>query len=344
MSARDALRAAVNGKPPDPTADDLSAALGLTEHGLKVVGANVFGRGPNASVDVHLSDGSKLTFERFSDITKPAMLAAYLVTCTGVVSTFKGPQAGAIAAAIYKLAKHHADEGDDDVILDCAVEFLRLAPTLDVTMSEQADRWRAFSVLATDDGLHANPEDRSARAIAQRSTVLVDVDSGRRLVRTGWLQSYVRADVGGVYSPAALAIRVQRVGWSRPNSEGRVKATNPTDGRTLGWSFYVIPADWDSGQVPAGSGSNARVRTHTRKTNEPAGTRNLNGRVQGVASVAVPTATDGLDDLGAEVDDTLADALPAGVCCCDPPGPPWTDTDGDARCAKCGRGTGQSPS
>jgi len=54
---------------------------------------------------------------------------------------------------------------------------------------------------------------------------------------------------------------------------------------------------------------------------------------------------DGLGDLGPELpDDTLADALPAGVCCCDRPGPPWTDTDGDARCAKCGRGTGQSPS
>ncbi len=38
-----------------------------------------------------------------------------------------------------------------------------------------------------------------------------------------------------------------------------------------------------------------------------------------------------------EASDSLKDALPAGVCRCGPPGPPWTDLDGDTRCAKCGR-------
>jgi len=311
MSAREALRDAVNGKPPDPTADDLSDALGLTEHGLKVTGANVFGRGPNASVDLALSDGSTLRFERFSDIVKPALLATYLVTLTGVVSSFKGPQAAWIAAGIYKLAKHHDEADEDDATREFGTEYLRVAPTEDVDMGCQADRWRAFSTQARLSPARDAGEDRSAEALAAASVVLVDPATGKRYVRTGWFQSYVKREVGGLYSPAALAQQMLRVGWTRPNSEGRIKATSPTDGRSLGWSFYVVEADWDA-QVPAGSSSNARTHTYARDRSEPAGTRNL-----------------------AEVDAApLDDAIPAPGCTCEQPLP--APDDDELRCARCG--------
>ena len=68
---------------------------------------------------------------------------------------------------------------------------------------------------------------------------------------------------------------------------------------------------------------------------------NGKGVVVVVGSLGVGTTTtpfDGLEDLGPEQpDDTLADALPAGVCRCLPAPSKWTDPDGDIRCAKCGR-------
>ena len=37
------------------------------------------------------------------------------------------------------------------------------------------------------------------------------------------------------------------VGWRRRGTQGRVKATCPTDGRELVWKFYVVDAGWEAG-------------------------------------------------------------------------------------------------
>jgi hypothetical protein len=296
----------------------------------------VFGRGPAASVDVRLDDDSKITFDRFSDVAKPGVLSGYLVTTVGVFRTFKGAEAGAVAGAIHRLAQHHANEGEDDVTKDLTEEFLRLAPSHDVDMRDQGDRWRAFSMIAEQEKLHVNPEDRSAHAIASRSTVLVDVNSGKRYVRASWFASYVRAEAGPAHASGRLAIAVQRVGWTRPNSQGRIKATNPTDRRTLSWCFHVVPAsreDPPEAQVTASYGSNARAHTHARKTSQPAITCNLStDRCHGQAATA---DDDGLDDLGPErlQPDEAADAHEAAPCICQPPG-----AVGEyGECSKCGR-------
>lgn len=280
MSARDELAATANGK---PTGESLSAglteALSLAEKGLHVVGANVFGRGPNASVDVLLNDGSKLTFEQFSDIAKPTVLSSYLVTLTGIYKPFKGADAGMIAATIHQLAKHHGDAEEDGIARELGSEYLRVAPVHEVDMSDQAQRWSAFAALGRLEPTRDAGEDRSAAALAAAGTVLRDPATGKRYVRTGWFQSYVKREVGGVYSPAKLAIQMERVGWTRPNSQCRVKATNPTDGRALSWAFYVIELGWEDGQVTAGYVPYARTHTYARKNNEPAVTRNPAGRL-----------------------------------------------------------------
>ncbi len=276
-----AAPASTNGKAAEPAAEDLAAwltgQLGLGDVGLQVTGANVFGRGPNASVDLHLSDGSRMTFDRFGDVAKPAALSAYVATMVGLYRPFKGPQAGKIAAAISKLARHHAEASADDAASEWGAEYLRVARKLEVDLGHQGDRWHAFSVLGELSPASDAGEDRSAHALAAASCVLIDSATGERLVRTGWFQAYVKREVGGLYSPAALAVQMQRVGWLRRNSEGRVKATCPTDGRHLGWSFYTVPAGWEDRpeppQVPAGSSVYARVHAHARgPVGTPAGT------------------------------------------------------------------------
>ena len=63
---------------PDVQRDELSKMLGVSEIGRTVVGVQMYGRGPAASVDVRLSGDITLTFERFSDITRGPTLTAYL--------------------------------------------------------------------------------------------------------------------------------------------------------------------------------------------------------------------------------------------------------------------------
>lgn len=256
-----------------PTPDELRAEL-TAAFGTAVTGADIYGRGPSAIVDVIFGDGGKMTFERYSDITKPTALATYLATHGRGCRAFKGPEALAIAGAIHALAKHHAESTDDDHIRECATEFLRVAPAFEADLQDQAERWRAFSVLAGMNPARDGGEDRSALTIAANSTVLVDKSTGKRLVRTGWFQQFVKREHGGIYSPAILAIRAERIGWTQPNGQGRIKATNPMDSRQLAWAFYIVEADWEGGQVTASYSSYAHAPARARGLTTPAVTRN----------------------------------------------------------------------
>ena len=118
--------------------------------------------------------------------------------------------------------------------------------------------------LATADLVWDAGDRPTAHALAAGSTVLVDRE-GTRYVRTGWFRSYVRREVGGLYSPAALAAQMERVGWRRPGSQGRVEATSPSDGRSLVWTFYTVPGRLGAGErVNAGAYRATRVRVRTR--------------------------------------------------------------------------------
>jgi hypothetical protein len=266
---------AMNGK---PVADDLpawlTAALGLDAVGRTVVGASVFGRGPNARVDVLLSGDDRLVFERFGDLAKPSALAANLVTQVGVVKTFKGTEAAHVAAAIFRLAKHHRESTDDDTAREWAIEYLRVAAVQEHDLGDQMERWRAFSELARLNPTREAGDDRSAHALAAASAVLADRDTGARWVRCEWFYAYVRRAAGGLYSPAALATQMEAVGWKRPNSQAKIKATSPSENRSVAWAFYVVERDWEA-QVTAGYESYARAHTRTRAAHrEPPVTRN----------------------------------------------------------------------
>lgn len=246
MSAVDELAAAQNGAV-DPR-DTLTALLELGAAGMTVTGADVFGRGPKASVDLNLKAAAGTTatiqFERFSDIGQGSKLTAYLVTCTGVAKSFSNQQAAMVAACVFQIAQHHESLTEDESARDWGLEYLRLAVTQELDLDDQADRWRAFCALAAVNPARDAGEDRSSAALAANSLVLCDRRTSIMLVRAGWYQQYVRREAGGLYSPGQLSVVMQRVGWQRPGTEGRVHAREPGGHGQRTWAFYRVPADW----------------------------------------------------------------------------------------------------
>lgn len=257
MSARDDLREQqeadrerARGRNHDASPDylrqELTVLLGIEQVGRTVIGAAVFGRGPAASVDLYLSGDTKVTFERFGDIAKGPALTAHLMSTLGVAKSFRATDAVLAGSLIFKLAKHHGEDSADGAAREWGSEFLRLAAVGEVELNDQASRWRAFSALERLNPAHDTGEDRSAHALASASVVLLDGASGARLVRCGWFLSYVRREVGGMYSPATLGTQMERVGWRRQGTEGRIKATCPSDSRRwLNWRFYMVSRGWD---------------------------------------------------------------------------------------------------
>lgn len=270
MTARDELRAAVDGQPATPDhAAALTAALGLDTIGRKVATANIYGRGPNAVVDVHLDDGQRIAFERFSDITKHAILNATLITTLGVIVALKAPEAASVAAAIHRLARHHDQADEDAAVSEYGTEYLRFSPSIDVDMSDRAERWDAFLALSRMNPASDAGEDRSAAAYAACGTVLIDTATETRYVRAGWFQQFVKREAGGLYNPTRLVQAMLRVGWERPNSQGRVKATDPDGAGQLAWPFFTVAAGWEDGPVIAG-GTQPRACDARERRGSPA--------------------------------------------------------------------------
>jgi hypothetical protein len=128
-------------------------------------------------------------------------------------------------------------------VVDWGADYLQAAEILDAEMTDQPDRWRAFSHLAT-----VQPAVRAA-AIGCRlsaATVVLRHTDGTRYVRCGWFREAVRAQDASI-SPQQLAQRMERIGWSRRGGHGRIKASRPSGPGQLGWNFYVVSAEWEEG-------------------------------------------------------------------------------------------------
>lgn len=215
----------------DAAAGALTELLGLDQVDLKVTGARVFGRGAGASADLHLSDGTQITFESLRDVGMPSRLTVEVTACTGATPKLKGPQAIQAVALLRQIAEHTEAPTGDDLALDWCRGYLRGAETIDLDMTDQQERWAGFSRLDSQD-------DDSL------GTVLRHVD-GVRYVRTGWFRNYVRAVHDHTVSPQQIATRVARLGWERAGGRGLVKATRPGGPGVLIWTFYVVPAGWE---------------------------------------------------------------------------------------------------
>lgn len=241
MSALDKL-GAYSGRPdPLDAAEEIAAILDLTTVDIVVTGARIVGRGGGASADLFLSDGGPITFERLRDAGKPNILAIEVAAATGATPKLNGSQALRVVALLRALAEHEAAYDADEIAREWGSSFLQAAPVVDLDMSDQRQRWAAFSSLAEIDPV-ARRALGACPTVAAGSRILRHVD-GTRLVRTGWFRSYVRVEES--IGSTELANRMQRVGWSRKGQSGRIKATRPDFPSELVWTFYHVPAGWE---------------------------------------------------------------------------------------------------
>ncbi|MEJ7891721.1 MAG: hypothetical protein WKF94_03685 [Solirubrobacteraceae bacterium] len=229
----------------DEAGAKLADLLGLTVMGMTVKSAVTTGQGARASAQLELSNGEWLEFESLREMAHLTVLRAELAACAGVVPKITAADALQAVALLRQVARRQQTVSDDDLALDWGQSYLQAAQTRPVDMSDQADRWEAFSDLRSLD---------NAREEAGAAMTMVLVDSaGVRFVRSGHMYGFVRGREPGL-SEGKIAQRLLRVGWTKPNASGRVKATQPGFGGTLNWSFFLVPADWPGNEVTAGTG------------------------------------------------------------------------------------------
>ena len=227
---------------PIAAAEQLAAMLDLPSVGLAIRGARIVGRGSRASADLYLSDGSEITFETLRDFANPTRLTLEIVACTGARPALKLPQAMAAVALLRVIAEHQETMTTDQLSNEWGTSYLQSVATRAVDMNDQAARWEAFCALERIDPVAM--AHREGISVATASLVLVHTD-GTRLVRCKWFRAYAKSEDASV-SPQEIAHRMQRVGWHRRGTEGKVKATRPgIQGSPLIWSFYSVPKGWE---------------------------------------------------------------------------------------------------
>jgi hypothetical protein len=230
-----------NGKP-ETVARELTTLLGLDRVGLSVTGARVVGRGSRASADLYLSDGSTVTFDSLRDFANSTRLEVEIVACTGATPSLTKRKAHRATALLCELAEHQETFTADEIARDWAVSYLQAADRLDLDMDDQAARWAAFERLNRHDPW-AEARERGS-SLAHTAIVLVHLD-GTRFVRTSWFYAYARSQDARAGGNAEIAQRMERVGWHRRGTLGRIKATRPELPGQLAWSFFDVAASWE---------------------------------------------------------------------------------------------------
>ncbi len=223
---------------------ELTALLALDGVGLHVTAVSMFGRGSNAAVQIHLSDNSKITLDPLGRFGSPVKLNNEMAMWVGAEPDLKGSNVRRVMALLHKLADHHDELTDDNRATDWGIAYLQSAKTITAAIGAGGRaRWEAFSMLDQTDPVSCARADGTSVAVG--SIVLEDSDSGVRYVRASWFAAYVRQQGGpGAGDVAARVMR--RVGWDKPGTEGRVKATAPDRAATLQWAFWLVPAGWES--------------------------------------------------------------------------------------------------
>jgi hypothetical protein len=210
--------------------DELEQLWGIDKVGLKIVGARIVGRGSRASADVYFDDGSEITFESVREAARPSTLLPELAACVGALPGLKQQQALKAVTLLRRIAEHQITFSEDEIARDWGTSYLQTAEALDLDMSDQAQRWAAFEAL-------------NRRTEGQ--LVLRHHDDGTRYVRCGWYRDHIRMHDGAV-SALDVAHRMERVGWLRRGTHGRIKATCPNRPESLVWTFYEVPDGWEA--------------------------------------------------------------------------------------------------
>ena len=175
---------------------------------------------------------------------RPNVLAVEIAAATGATPKLTGPLALRAVSLMRQVAESEAAYTGDELARDWATSFLQEAQTVDVDMKDQAERWGAFESLSHMEDPVAVRNTGEAASVARACRVLRDLE-GFRYVRTGWFKAHVRSEEA--ISSTELANRMQRIGWERPGSSGRMKATRPGYQGSLLWTFYVVRPGWENG-------------------------------------------------------------------------------------------------
>lgn len=236
--------------------EQLAGLLGLVDVGVTVLGADIFGSGSRAAVEIRLSNGETMTFDTLREMTQPGILAAELVACTGATPKLAKPHALKVTALVRMIARTHRTMSDNDAAIEWGVGYLQGAEVLDFDLNDQGERWGAFSALAEMDPI-SHPA-----GVPPPRWVLRHKD-GTRLVRSSWFVTHVKQQDS--VSTQDIPTRMCRVGWERRGGEGRVKATRPKLKGQLNWAFFFVPAGWEDRaggyEVTAGEVLNAHAQT-----------------------------------------------------------------------------------
>jgi hypothetical protein len=225
--------------------EDLAQLLGLPSVGLTIVGARIVGKGSRASADLYLSDGSEVTFETLRDFANPTRLAVEIAACTGATPSLKAPMALRAMALLRSISERRESFTADQIAFDWGATYLQSASTLEADMNDREGRWRAFSELERHDPWSVSRE--RGGTLAHAGKVLVHM-GGTRFVRCGWFHSYVRTMDASAGGNADIAQRMERIGWLRRGTRGRIKATRQGFPGQLAWSFFEVPKSWEDGE------------------------------------------------------------------------------------------------
>jgi 5S rRNA maturation endonuclease (ribonuclease M5) len=199
--------------------EELTVLLGAEQ---SVVAVEMYGRGSQALVIIRLADdGGEIRLDPIGHYATTNKLGAELALQIGAAPDLTAVKVTRILVLIRQLASLHRGMENEDRAADLGLIYLRAAPVEAVRMGDQADRWRAFSLL---DRL---PNPAAASIVASASLVLEDPDSGLRYVRASWFDAHVRQVVGPGES-RIIARSLLALGWQRPPGRGRIKATCPS--------------------------------------------------------------------------------------------------------------------
>jgi hypothetical protein len=225
----------------------LERLLRLSPNGLHIKHLRLVGNGPSAALVVTLGDGEEIEAERFGDLWTVGGLTRFVTQHTGV--TLPGltkAEAEEANALIRRLSDVQYATRVGDLGREHGVDFLRQATVLTLDMTDQSERYAAFTRLEALDPVRAADE-HGGPTVASCCTVLQHTGDGTRLVHCGWLFSHVR-HAGRVSHPAELARRMELAGWERAGGRrGRVKATSVGGlGAPIVLPFWRVPRDWEA--------------------------------------------------------------------------------------------------
>jgi hypothetical protein len=219
--------------------EQLAQLLGLDVVGIKVLGADLYGQGGGATLTVSLSNGNTLEFDPARTMVRPQTLVAELAVAADVTPEIRQPQAVTALAVACRIARTHRRMTEAEQARDWGLQYLQSADTIAVDTTDQVERWGAWSYLNSHDPWTTARD--AGTDLARAGKVIHDRD-GSRLVRTGWLLAFVRTIAPRV-SHIRLPTLMAQAGWELPR---RIKATSPGGAETLTWSFYTVPAEWET--------------------------------------------------------------------------------------------------